>query len=283
MAAPTASELYNGPGANYGLQFNAQGQVVQGTPYQQVDMSLPTRSDWIKRLVSRATVLGTPPDEIIAWATQQADRPENQRKFRSDDSTPQGYIPLGAQGSQVGQQAAQQALDLLRPYATSANGLTSSDNAAMGAANNSAALQSQAMIQSLAQQAAMRGVGNAGLTQTMQAQAAQQGANNAAQMGSNILGMAQNRKMQAIGALGQAGMGLDTQAMQRGSLVDQFNQNATNSQGNAMLQAYQGSVQDQQLQIQRMNQMFGMIQPMMGGMGGMGGMGAMGAMGGGGR
>ena len=265
--AVSQSTIYSGPSGNYTAYLNEQGQVVQGAP---ADSDLPTRDEWIQaqaERIRRSSALAMSAERALAFATRMADRPENASKFQGQQST---YVPLGAQGSQVGQQAAQQALDLLRPYATSANGLTSADNAAMGAANNSAALQSQAMIQSLAQQAAMRGVGNAGLTQTMQAQAAQQGANNAAQMGSNILGMAQNRKMQAIGALGQAGMGLDTQAMQRGSIVDQFNQNATNSQGQAALAAYGTRVNDQQLEGQKWDRLTGAATSALG-MFGMGG------------
>lgn len=148
--------------------------------------------------------------------------------------------PLAAQGSQFGQQAAMDALNNIRGFTS--GGFTAADRAMIGQQQNAANLQSQAAIQSLAQQAAARGMGGAGMTQVMQAQAAQSGANQAAQNAAQYGLGAQQRAMGATQALFGMGQGLDTQAMQRGGALDAFNQWQTGTQMGAQQQDYQNQL-----------------------------------------
>ena len=200
-----------------------------------------------------------------------------------------GYAPLAARGSEVGQRAAMQALGQLGTWASSP-GLTGADTAQLNAANFVAQQGAQAGIQALAQQAAMRGMGGGGAQYVAQAAAQQSAANQAAQNAAQVGMYALDRQRGAVGDLANLGLGMDTQAMQRGSAVDEFNRYATGATDAATLGNYQLRLADYERRKEERQQRlraFGEAMRTLGGAvsGGMtgGAAGVFGGLGGGGR
>lgn len=149
-----------------------------------------------------------------------------------------GFVPAAARGSEVGQRASMQALGQLGTWARTP-GLTGADTAQLNAANFVAQQGAQAGIQALAQQAAMRGMGGGGAAYAAQVAAQQSAANQAAGNAAQIGMYALDRQRGAVGDLANLGLGIDTQAMQRGSAIDEFNRFATGQRDAATMGEYE--------------------------------------------
>jgi hypothetical protein len=232
-AAPSQLDLYNGPGANWNAQVDEYGRPIN-TGYvapHLTDEGESALQAYIRRKY------GTHAEERLADAAYMAGARERyQRKHPSWVTS--SATPAAAQGSQVGQDAAYQALQLLSPMARQ-SGLTNAEQQAFGQAQMQGQRAAQAGIQALAQQAAMRGMGNSGNAYAAQMGAAQQGANATLAAGTDMARGAQQRQQNAIGQMAGLGMGLDTMATGHQGAIDQFNQYATGAQGAAVQQSYQ--------------------------------------------
>lgn len=132
-----------------------------------------------------------------------------------------GQQSLAAQGSQVGQQAAIDALNQIRGYTS--QGLTDAEQGYLNSAIQRGTAQSQAAIRSLAQQAAARGAMDSGGMWAAQGAAAQGGANNAAALGAEAGMNAQQRALGATQGLYSMGQGIDAAAQGRGGSQDAMN------------------------------------------------------------
>lgn len=169
-----------------------------------------------------------------------------------------GYVPAAAMGSQAGQRAATAALGQLSTWANSP-GLTGADRATMSAADFTAQLGAQAGIQALAQQAAMRGMGMGGAMFASQAAANQSASNQAAMTAADVAQGAMGRQREAVAGLANLGLGLDTQAMQRGSAIDEFNRFATGATDAATLGEYELHLADAERRRQQRDQRIGRV------------------------
>jgi hypothetical protein len=203
--------------------------------------------------------------------------PEDQRRDRSGGGIPRGptaeqlyggpeafsgYTPEAARGDPAGQAAARAALGQMGQWAQGT--MTGADQAAMQQAQFTGEQASRSALDAIAQQAAMRGTGGGGLDYLARAAAAQSGANMAAQLASQQAQAMQDRQFGATQGLAAMGLGLDTQAMQRGGAIDDFNRWATGASADAAQQAYQNVMarwqakQDQRQQ--RMDAIRGFLQ-----------------------
>lgn len=124
-----------------------------------------------------------------------------------------GLGTLGAQAKQgaryMGRNAQNEALNQFSTWAQ--GGLTNADRLAQQSANRQAALQEQAQRGAIMQNAQMRGVGGSGIELAGQLAAQQGGANRAQENQTSIAAMAQQRALQAAGALGDLGSNLVSQ------------------------------------------------------------------------
>jgi hypothetical protein len=274
MGAPTKEELLGGaPAANFAIQYDEYGNPItpsnQSAPAPIVGAqtgvssfqydpnaamtsgpNLAQGSGNGQLSAAGAAELERRLNALPSWAREQAragifaeisKKPEYlQRNVQQPSAGGGSQTP----GSQVGTQAAYQALNMLSPIAQ--QGFTAADMQGINAAGNAAALQSQAMIQSLAQQAAMRGQAGGGIGQVQQASAAQQGANQGMQRGTGIAMAANDRRMNAIGDMAQLGMGLDQNAFQHQLADTDLAKYLSSQAGQASMNAYQGRRQQNQ-------------------------------------
>ena len=113
----------------------------------------------------------------------------------------------------MGRTAQNDALGLYNTWAQ--GGLTEADRLAQQSANRQAALQEQAQRGAIMQNAQMRGVGGSGVELAGQLAAQQGGANRAQENQTAIAGMAQQRALQAAGAMGDLGSTMINQDLAR--------------------------------------------------------------------
>ena len=113
----------------------------------------------------------------------------------------------------MGRNAQNEALNQFSTWAQ--GGLTDADRLAQQSANRQAALQEQSQRGAIMQNAQMRGVGGSGLEMASALSAQQAGANRAQENQTAIAGMAQQRAMQAAGAMGDLGSTMLNQDLAR--------------------------------------------------------------------
>jgi hypothetical protein len=251
MAAPTKQELLGGaPTANWGIQYDEYGRPITSDA-RAGDAQMDTFT------IDPATGQMVFGQQAQVWTPGQvAGGGANASNARATAPTT-GAQGSRTPGSQVGTDAAYQALNMLSPIAQ--QGFTAADMQGINAAGNAAALQSQAMIQSLAQQAAMRGQAGGGIGQVQQASAAQQGANQGMQRGTGIAMAANDRRMNAIGDMAQLGMGIDSSAFQHQLADTDLSKYLSSAAGQAAQGAYQGRLSDQENERRKRSEIAGYI------------------------
>lgn len=168
--------------------------------------------------------------------------------------------PQAFSGYQPGQATAAQG-NLNDLNEISRGGMTRADSMAQAAAQRQANAAESSQRGAVMQQAQARGTLNSGNAFLGNLMAQQQGANRAAESGTNLQIQAQNRRQGAA----TAAAGID---MQRAAATDQFNQWASGAQANALQTAYGNQMDRYQAQQANRDKWWDRISGLAGGIGG---------------
>lgn len=169
------------------------------------------------------------------WMREYNRLPSANALYAEEQGMSDGQSAVHALGNDRDYQASQAAqMRALRQMQGIADGggYTQLERDQIAQAQRQAAQYEQAQRQAQVQQMQMRGMGGGGAEMAARMQAQQSGANQGRADATNIATAAQMRALQAMQGAANTGAGVQTQANQRASAVDAFNQANTQRQQN---------------------------------------------------